>query len=83
MITNDIPSLFNNYLTKVNNLYNTRACENDATVCPFDLEGTCKAIKIASAYMWNLIPIEFRKINYSRYTFKSKVRNWLISKYDT
>ena len=83
IITNNLPSLFNNYITNGNNIYNTRACEHDVIIYPSDLEGTCRAIKIASAYFWNLIPIEIRKINYSRHAFKSKVRNWLISKYDT
>ena len=82
IITNNLPSSLSDYITNVKNVYNTRACEHDAVVVQSNLEGTCKTIKIASAYLWNLIPIEIRKTNYSRHTFKSKVRNWLISMYD-
>ena len=82
MLTNTLPSLFNNYIINVTNEYKTRACDHDAAIYPTELQGTCSSIKIAAAYFWNLIPIEIRKVNYSRYSFKSKVRNWLISKYD-
>ena len=79
-ITHTAPLLKRLNLLNLNDIYYLQL---NVIVHRSDLEGTCRAIKIASAYFWNLIPIEIRKINYSRHAFKSKVRNWLISKYDT
>ena len=50
----------------VTNAYKTRACDHDAAIYPIELQGTCSSIKIAAAYFCNLIPIEIRKVNYSR-----------------
>ena len=81
VITKDLPLLFTDYLKNTSNIYNSRACDHDIVIKPTELENTCRSIRIASARMWNLIPIEIRKINYSRNVFKSKVKDWLISKY--
>ena len=81
IIAGTLPSIYNNYLTNIDNTYNTRACQDDVVTPSVRLDATYNSIKIASSYMWNLIPTDIRQTNFSKNVFKSKVKSWLISKY--
>ena len=83
LLTNDLPEIFSNYIENVDNPYNSRSCANNAAIPQVRLDATYGSIKIAAAYMWNLLPIEITKINCSKYVFKSKVKSWLLSKYES
>ena len=64
-LTNDLPEIFSNYIENVDNPYNSRSCANNAAIPQVRLDATYGSIKIAAAYMWNLLPIEITKINCS------------------
>ena len=86
LLTNNLPEIFSNYIENVDNPYNSRSCANNAAIPQVRLDATYGSIKIAAAYMWNLLPIEITKINCSKsskYVFKSKVKSWLLSKYES
>ena len=70
-------------LKMFDNPYNSRSCANNAAIPQVRLDATYGSIKIAASYMWNLLPIEITKINCSKYVFKSKVKSWLLSKYES
>ena len=81
LLTDTLPDYFTNYITAVDNKYNSRACQHDAAIAKVNLNTTLKSIRIAASYFWNLLPINIRTTNYSKNTFKNKVKSWLISKY--
>ena len=81
ILTNNLPTVFTNYINTVSNVYNNRTYLLNAHIPSVELDSTYNSIKYASSYLWNMIPIEIRSINFSRNSFKYKVKSWLISKY--
>ena len=79
--TNNLPSLFDDYISYNNNAPTNRSSEFNVFIPKIELDTTLRMIKISSAYLWNLLPDEIRSINYSRNVFKTKVKSWLISHY--
>jgi len=77
----NLPSLFEDYLTTSDRVYDNRASVYDVSVPRVRLESTLGMIKVAASYLWNLLPHSVRSVNYSRNVFKSKVKAWLISQY--
>ena len=83
LLTNTIPDYFTNYINSVDNKYmkyNSRACSHDVLIPRVKLNTTLSSIRIASSYLWNLLPTDIRSTNSSRNIFKNKVKSWLISK---
>ena len=81
LLTGDLPDIFDDYIQTVNNVYNSRTNSLDIHISRVERSATFRSIKLASSYLWNLLPIEIRSTNYSKNIFKSKVKSWLISKY--
>ena len=82
LLTADLPDIFDDYLKNINNIYNSRTNSLDLHIPRVKLTATFRSVRIASSYLWNSLPIDIRSTNYSKNVFKSKVKSWLISKYE-
>ena len=82
ILTSDLPDVFDNYIHTINNAYNSRTNPLNVFIPKVNNSATYRSVKIASSYIWNLLPSEIRATNYSRNVFNSKVKSWLISKYN-
>ena len=82
LVTDNLPDMFNNYLKNVENAYNSRTNPLNVQISRVELSASFRTIKIAAGYIWNLLPIDIRSTNYSKNVFKSKLKSWLISKYN-
>ena len=50
MRTNNLPSLFSNYVETISNVYDSRTCELDLRIMRTNLFTTFNSIQIASPY---------------------------------
>ena len=81
LLTSNLPKTFHDYISNITNTYNSRTHALDAHIPHVNLNATFSSIRIASCYLWNLLPITIRSTNYSRNSFKNQVKTWLISQY--